>query len=58
MHNMIIKSEREEPVKDDQSFDYEGPLAQLDQVSIEFAAFLSCIKKLVTGMNIIVFMRI
>jgi hypothetical protein len=58
MHNMIIKSERKEPVKDDQPFDYESPLAQLDQVSTEFAAFLSCIKKFVTEMNIIVFRRI
>jgi hypothetical protein len=58
MHNMIIKSEREEPVEDDWPFDHEGPLAKLDQVSVEFPAFLAMHKKSATEMNIIVFRRI
>jgi hypothetical protein len=41
MRNMIIESEHEEPVEDDQPFDQEGPLAELDQVSAEFFAFLA-----------------
>jgi hypothetical protein len=41
MHIIIIESEREEPVEDDQPFDHEGPLAQLDQVLAEFAASLA-----------------
>jgi hypothetical protein len=41
MHNMIIKSESDAPVVDDQPFDHEGHLAQLAQVSAEFGAFLA-----------------
>jgi hypothetical protein len=41
MHNMIIESERESPVVDEQPFDHQGPLAQLDQVPAEFAVFLA-----------------
>jgi hypothetical protein len=41
VRNMIIKSEHEEPVEDDQPFDQENPLAELDQVSAEFFAFLA-----------------
>jgi hypothetical protein len=41
MHNMIIESERDEPVVDDQPFDHEGPLVNLDQVPVEFVAFLA-----------------
>jgi hypothetical protein len=37
---MIIESEREEPVEDDQPYDHEGRLAKLDQVPMEFDAFL------------------
>jgi hypothetical protein len=36
MHNMIIENEREESVEDDHPYDHDGPLAQLDQVSVEF----------------------
>jgi hypothetical protein len=41
MNNIIIESERLESVVDDQPFDHHGPLAQLDQVSAEFATFLA-----------------
>jgi hypothetical protein len=41
MYNIIIKCEHEELVEDDQPFDHKGPLAELDQVSAEFAAFLT-----------------
>jgi hypothetical protein len=41
MHNMIIESECDEPVVDDEPFDHESPLAQLNQVSAEFAVFLA-----------------
>jgi hypothetical protein len=34
MHNMIIESECEEPVENDQPFDHMGPLAELDEVLI------------------------
>jgi hypothetical protein len=40
MHNMIIESERDEHVHDDQPFDNEGPLAKLEHVPQQFAAFL------------------
>ncbi|KAK1616626.1 hypothetical protein QYE76_022143 [Lolium multiflorum] len=30
MHSMIIESERDEPVQDDQPFDYQGPLAEVE----------------------------
>ncbi|XP_071678459.1 uncharacterized protein [Lolium perenne] len=32
MHNMITESERNEPVHDDQPFDYQGPLAEVEHV--------------------------
>jgi hypothetical protein len=32
MHNMIIESERSEPVHDDQPFDYQGSLAEVEHV--------------------------
>jgi hypothetical protein len=41
MHNMIIKSEREAQVKDDQPFYFQGPLAQVNDVCAEFSAFLT-----------------
>ena len=37
MHNMIIESERMEPVHDDQPFDYQGPLAEVEHVFQEFS---------------------
>ncbi|KAK1644400.1 hypothetical protein QYE76_062205 [Lolium multiflorum] len=40
MHNMIIESERDEPMHDDQPFDYEGPLAEVEHVPQQFATFL------------------
>jgi hypothetical protein len=46
MHNIIIESEREEPVKDDQPYDHEGPLAELDQVPVKFSAFLAMHQKI------------
>jgi hypothetical protein len=41
MHNMIIKSEREANVKDHHPFDFQVPLAQVNDVSAEFSAFLA-----------------
>jgi hypothetical protein len=41
MHNMIIESEREEPVEDDQPYDHKDPLSQHDQVLVNFFAFLA-----------------
>jgi hypothetical protein len=38
---MIIEIERKERVEDDPPYDHEGPLAQLDQVLVEFSAFLA-----------------
>jgi hypothetical protein len=32
MHNIIIESGREANVKDDQPFDFQGPLAQVNDV--------------------------
>ena len=42
MHNMIIESERDNPVHDDQLFEHQGPLADIDHVYVpaEFGAFL------------------
>jgi hypothetical protein len=42
-HNMIIEIERKERVEDDPPwpYDHEGLLAQLDQVLVEFSAFLA-----------------
>jgi hypothetical protein len=42
MHNMIIESERDTPVQDDQPFDYQWPLAKVDHVPQEFAFFFIC----------------
>jgi hypothetical protein len=41
MHNMIIESEREAHIEDDQPFDFQGLLAQVNQVPAEFSAFLT-----------------
>jgi hypothetical protein len=41
MHNIVVESEREEPVEDDQPYDHKGPLAELDQVLVKFSAFLA-----------------
>jgi hypothetical protein len=40
IHNMIIESKRDTPVQDDHPFDYQGPLAEVEHVPQEFAAFL------------------
>jgi hypothetical protein len=40
MHNMIIESECDKPVLDDQLFDYQGPLAQVEHVPLECVVFL------------------
>ena len=42
MHNMIIENELDNPVVDDQPFEGQEPLAQLDgQVLAQFAQFLA-----------------
>ena len=43
MHNMIIESERANPVRDDQPFEHQGRLAHIDheQVPANFGAFLA-----------------
>jgi hypothetical protein len=42
MHNMIIKSKHGVPMVDDQPYEHQGPLAQVDhEVPIEFGAFLA-----------------
>nr|XP_051206936.1 uncharacterized protein LOC127322030 [Lolium perenne] len=40
IQNMIIESERDAPVKDDHPFDYQGPLAEVEHVPQDIAAFL------------------
>jgi hypothetical protein len=37
---MFIERERDEPVHDDQPFDYQGSLAEVEHVTQEFDAFL------------------
>jgi hypothetical protein len=37
---MIIESERDPPADDDHPFDFRDPLAENQQVSAQFAAFL------------------
>jgi hypothetical protein len=41
MHNMIIESECEAHIEDDRPFDFQGPLAQVNDVPAEFSAFLT-----------------
>jgi hypothetical protein len=41
MHNIIIESECEAQIEDDQLFDFQGPLAQVNDVPAEFSAFLA-----------------
>ena len=41
MHNMIIEDERDAPVHDNHPFDFQGPLAELNEVPAEFAAFIA-----------------
>jgi hypothetical protein len=36
---MIIESERDAPTNDDHPFDFEGPLAQVEQVPTQFVVF-------------------
>jgi hypothetical protein len=45
IHYMIIKSEQNSPVVDDQPFDHQGPLAQLARVSAKFSTFLPMQKR-------------
>jgi hypothetical protein len=40
MHNMIIESEHDETMHDDQPFDYQGPIGEVEHVPQEFGAFL------------------
>ncbi|XP_071677106.1 uncharacterized protein [Lolium perenne] len=40
IHNMIIESERDAPVKDDHPFDYQMPLDEVEHVPKKIAAFL------------------
>jgi hypothetical protein len=58
MHNIIIDSEREAQVEDDQSFDFEGPLAQVNEVPAKFSAFLAMQQEIRKEANIIIFRRI
>jgi hypothetical protein len=37
---MIIESERDEPVHDDQQFDYQVPLAEVEHVPQQFTIFI------------------
>jgi hypothetical protein len=42
MNNCVVmQNERDEQVVVEEPFDHKGPLAQLDQVSAKFAAFLA-----------------
>jgi hypothetical protein len=41
MHNIIIKSECDAPVEDDQPLDFMDPLATLDEVPVGFSTFLT-----------------
>jgi hypothetical protein len=38
MHNMMIESECNAPANDDHPFDFRGPLIEVEQVSVQFAA--------------------
>jgi hypothetical protein len=40
LHNLIIESERDEPMHDNQPFDYQEPFAEVEHVLQEFGAFL------------------
>jgi hypothetical protein len=40
MHNMKIESEREAQVEDDQPFDFQGPLAQVNDVPADFLSIV------------------
>jgi hypothetical protein len=40
MHNMKIESEREGHVEDDQPFDFQGPLAQVNDVPANFLSIV------------------
>jgi hypothetical protein len=40
MYNMIIESERDAPADDDHPFDFQGHLAEVEQIPAQFAAFL------------------
>jgi hypothetical protein len=42
----FIESEREAQVEDDQPFDFQGPLAQFNQVRANFFAFLTMKQKI------------
>jgi hypothetical protein len=57
-HNMIIENERDELVVNDEMFDHEGPLAQLDQVQPNLQHSSPCIMKFATETNINIFRMI
>jgi hypothetical protein len=40
MYTMIIEIEHDAHVNDDHPFDFQGPLAEVEQVPAQFAAFL------------------
>ena len=57
MHNMIIESERDEPVHDDQPFDYQGPLAKVEHPK-NLPLFFTCIMKFEMQVSMLNFRQI
>jgi hypothetical protein len=58
MHNMIIESEYEEPVKDDKPFTMKVLYPNLIKCWPNLQHFSPCIKKFTIELNIIIFGRI